>query len=509
MTIKHSFTSLKLDGPDATVVRPSDWNADHPNVGELVGIYDIRAFGLTGTDITLSLRSARDAAAAAGGGWIYVPSGNWTVNLDTPEAGAFGIDCVVSMPPGVGVCGDGDSSTITASWAATATSGILFCWVPTTFGPQSTITSISPQGSLNITLADATLFSIGDLVDFEPTDDNGDSTRVFSHIAAKAGNVLTLTTSLPIDVHPANGTIFIEVALFSRGGGAKNLRLVGTDALGDHVFGILAFQTRNQAFENLILDGWKGTNNSGTSGALELYQGTQNYMNNITAYRSGSGGTGDISIWRNGGFQIDSINSSDASGFGPEILFCTDFQIGKIRAEGSIAQGRSVKFIDCRRFVVGQVAVQDSDGTGLGLQSCMEGHFGQCYLRGAPGGVSLSIGVNTLSNTTKDITFDTLDIAGFTDYSFYVADPANTYRVDHIKADNQVVNPGGVIINSYNGVSGTLSTIVTSLPSAATMGRGARAFVTDATATTFGSIVAGGAGNSVPVYSDGSNWRIG
>jgi len=27
--IKHQFRNLRADGPDATVVRPSDWNADH------------------------------------------------------------------------------------------------------------------------------------------------------------------------------------------------------------------------------------------------------------------------------------------------------------------------------------------------------------------------------------------------------------------------------------------------------------------------------------------------
>ena len=50
---------------------------------------------------------------------------------------------------------------------------------------------------------------------------------------------------------------------------------------------------------------------------------------------------------------------------------------------------------------------------------------------------------------------------------------------------------------------------VTNLPSASTVGAGARSFVTDATATTFASIVAGGGANGVPVYSDGTNWRIG
>jgi hypothetical protein len=50
---------------------------------------------------------------------------------------------------------------------------------------------------------------------------------------------------------------------------------------------------------------------------------------------------------------------------------------------------------------------------------------------------------------------------------------------------------------------------VATLPTAATAGAGARAFVTDANATTFASVVAGGGANGVPVYSDGTNWRIG
>jgi len=50
---------------------------------------------------------------------------------------------------------------------------------------------------------------------------------------------------------------------------------------------------------------------------------------------------------------------------------------------------------------------------------------------------------------------------------------------------------------------------VASLTAAATAGAGARAFVSDANATTFASIVAGSGSNNVPVYSDGTNWRIG
>lgn len=47
------------------------------------------------------------------------------------------------------------------------------------------------------------------------------------------------------------------------------------------------------------------------------------------------------------------------------------------------------------------------------------------------------------------------------------------------------------------------------LPPAARLGAGARGFATDATATTLGTPVVGGGSNFVPVYSDGTTWRIG
>lgn len=68
-------------------------------------------------------------------------------------------------------------------------------------------------------------------------------------------------------------------------------------------------------------------------------------------------------------------------------------------------------------------------------------------------------------------------------------------------------NAGTGSARLYIPVTG--STTVAGLPSAATAGVGARSFVTDATATTFLSTVAGGGANKVPVVSDGTNWLIG
>jgi hypothetical protein len=72
-------------------------------------------------------------------------------------------------------------------------------------------------------------------------------------------------------------------------------------------------------------------------------------------------------------------------------------------------------------------------------------------------------------------------------------------------------NSAGTALASVDAAGNIKTTALTvaTLTAAATAGAGARAFVSDSNATTFAAIVAGGGANGVPVYSDGTNWRIG
>jgi hypothetical protein len=84
-----------------------------------------------------------------------------------------------------------------------------------------------------------------------------------------------------------------------------------------------------------------------------------------------------------------------------------------------------------------------------------------------------------------------------------------------------IAAPASGVAVSITGVTGanalvvsggpirTTSLLVADLLSPATAGAGARAFATDATGTTFGSVPVGGGSNGVPVYCDGTDWRIG
>ena len=55
----------------------------------------------------------------------------------------------------------------------------------------------------------------------------------------------------------------------------------------------------------------------------------------------------------------------------------------------------------------------------------------------------------------------------------------------------------------------TSPTTYAQLPNATTAGAGTRAFITDGSTATFGATVTGGGANLVPVYSDGTNWKVG
>ena len=72
-------------------------------------------------------------------------------------------------------------------------------------------------------------------------------------------------------------------------------------------------------------------------------------------------------------------------------------------------------------------------------------------------------------------------------------------------AGNITVGNGRVTANLVTTVERTTS----ALPLAANTSPGTRGFVTDADTRTWGNLLVGGAGNAVPVWTDGTNWYVG
>ena len=88
---------------------------------------------------------------------------------------------------------------------------------------------------------------------------------------------------------------------------------------------------------------------------------------------------------------------------------------------------------------------------------------------------------------------------------------------DYSVSDTALARDSAGVVKITDGSTGTgylrqVPIAVASLPTAAAGNAGTRIFVSDASvaaAGNFGSVVAGGGSNTVPVYSDGGAWRIG
>jgi hypothetical protein len=96
--------------------------------------------------------------------------------------------------------------------------------------------------------------------------------------------------------------------------------------------------------------------------------------------------------------------------------------------------------------------------------------------------------------------------------------PLSPFEYDRLYVD-QLNNVLRLYFNRVDAILNQLKTdeiipaltnyTVATLPSAVTSGKGARSFVTDALVPTFGSTVAAGGAVATPVYSDGTNWKVG
>ena len=106
--------------------------------------------------------------------------------------------------------------------------------------------------------------------------------------------------------------------------------------------------------------------------------------------------------------------------------------------------------------------------------------------------------VTTESTTLSRTRAPALPLAP-TEYSRqYIDQLNNVLRLYFSQLDN--------FVGQFN--LGSVYTVAT-LPVAAAVSVGARAFVTDSSVTTFNTVVAGGGSSNVPVFFDGTNWRVG
>ncbi len=119
--------------------------------------------------------------------------------------------------------------------------------------------------------------------------------------------------------------------------------------------------------------------------------------------------------------------------------------------------------------------------------------FAQGYANGIGGHLVLATGPN---GNTPDIVFATGGFLSTDEFG----------RISHSNNALELSRANAAVVAT---IVKTTPVTVSALPSAATAGAGARAFVTDANSTTFNASAVGGGANNMPVFSNGTGWFIG
>jgi len=233
-----------------------------------------------------------------------------------------------------------------------------------------------------------------------------------------------------------------------------------------------------------------------STGALQLTGSDTVNQNIATAQTTGSltiGGTsatGAITIGQSTGTQTVNIatgnNTTTAKsvniGTGGSGSSATTIEIGTATGGATTVRGGFTTVITTQSNEIG---LSQTTGT---INIGGSAGTGAIALGRSTGAQSVSIsGGATTSGTTKTVSIGTGGLAGST----------TNINMGATASAVTVTVRGLINVRVY-----TVATLPTGIA-------GSRAFVSDALAPVFGSIVAGGGAVNVPVYYDGTNWRVG
>ena len=285
--------------------------------------------------------------------------------------------------------------------------------------------------------------------------------------------------------------------------------------------------TDNTAIGYLALNGASGGSNTAVgSGALQnCTSGYQNIaiginsgmsmgvgFNNVAVGNSISGGSGgfNLAFGVSAGMGTGSYNI--AMGYGT--LSSATSYTGNIAIGGSGQTGRYIS--SNNNIAIGNTAMYNSGAGG----SCIAIGISAMNSSTATGAYNIGIGESTLTGLTSGTTNIAFGYqAGTTltsgSNNIIIGNAANSSSAtasNEITLGNSSITslriPGLTITAGAKWFNNGSSTVAL-LPSASTAGLGARAFVTDALAPSFGVTVAGSGAVATPVYSDGTNWKVG
>jgi hypothetical protein len=140
--------------------------------------------------------------------------------------------------------------------------------------------------------------------------------------------------------------------------------------------------------------------------------------------------------------------------------------------------------------------VETEKGTLGNIGNAIMNGAGSTFTRAANANVAYTVANAAQPAITSVGTLISLDVTG-------------NVLAGNVYANSGIIGSTSLVVSSY---AKTTAIAVGSLVAAATAGAGARSFVSDGNLVAsgnFGAVIGAGGSNTVPVYSDGTNWRIG
>ena len=222
---------------------------------------------------------------------------------------------------------------------------------------------------------------------------------------------------------------------------------------------------------------------------------------NVVLFKSEStGGANDA---------LDNV-AKNVRGFASTSAFFCNFT-SLAQDAGGVQVTRNSKFIGCTARSVGGPAVFMAVGT-VNANSNRDTKFIGCTSSGDTNGNAFLVN----DDYADGVTFIGCHADAFTGFSFRsnattatnlpTAIGCTAFRSDFPNLTNVSGAWARIEVNGQDWDAGNTRTVAT-LPSATFATR--RFFVSDASSPTFGATVAGGGAVLVPVYSDGTNWKVG
>ena len=155
-------------------------------------------------------------------------------------------------------------------------------------------------------------------------------------------------------------------------------------------------------------------------------------------------------------------------------------------------------------FKAGLAITTATNNTAIGQQALLTTTGNNNTALGAAAGYGTGTNANTTGSNNTYIGYQTAGSANNNTNEMVIG-----YNAVGLGSNTTVIgNSSTTLTKAFGVIVGTNYTVAT-LPSASTSGVGARAFVTDALAPVFGATVVTGGAVATPVYSDGTNWKVG